>query len=470
MPHIPTFKSVTLRVITGASVTAAAVSTIAFGASGAAAASTTCPTGTSEGPNGAYCYVAFTDAAAAATWTVPADVTSIDILAIGGGGGGGDAAYSGAGGGGGGGAVKVFTNQPVATGDALTVTVGAGGAGGAQYSAGQNGAASSVVDGSKWTNSAAGGNAGYDGTGGATPDSNMDGGASGNGNLGGQGMSPSGYQLMGGGGAGAGGAGQSVPAANGHPSMSPADFATIVTTDGMTAGEGGVGLVPTGGLFGNETTAFAGGGGGGAITQIVNGEGYHETAGAGQNGGGTGGDANMTGIPHPNPATAATPNTGAGGGGASLVSSYDGSFISDPNQGSYVAASDGASGYVEIRFVPYVKPVVVVAAQHPSAKAYFGLDKTTLSPAAVTMLNAFVREVVKDKVTHVVIEGFADEQGALAHNEGLSKTRASVVAGFIRAALAKAGDHKVAVTESGKGVLKSGASYQLDRVVAITSK
>jgi len=45
-----------------------------------------------------------------------------------------------------------------------------------------------------------------------------------------------------------------------------------------------------------------------------------------------------------------------------------------------------------------------------------------------------------------------------------------VVAGFIRAALAKAGDHKVAVTESGKGVLKSGASYQLDRVVAITSK
>jgi outer membrane protein OmpA-like peptidoglycan-associated protein len=111
-----------------------------------------------------------------------------------------------------------------------------------------------------------------------------------------------------------------------------------------------------------------------------------------------------------------------------------------------------------------------VVKHHPSANVYFGLNKTTLSPAAVTMLNAYVREIVKNDVTTLTINGFADAQGGLAHNEWLSKTRASVVASFIRAALAKAGDHKVAVTASGKGVLKSSVSYQLDRVVAITSK
>ena len=59
------------------------------------------------------------------TWTVPAGVTSVDVLVVGGGGGG-----QGYGGGGGGGEVLEVANYAVTPGSSLPVTVGDGGAGG----------------------------------------------------------------------------------------------------------------------------------------------------------------------------------------------------------------------------------------------------------------------------------------------------------------------------------------------------
>ena len=59
------------------------------------------------------------------SWTAPAGVTSVSVVAIGGGGGGGGG-YHGAGGGGGGG-LAYTNNIPVTSGQAYTVVVGAGG-------------------------------------------------------------------------------------------------------------------------------------------------------------------------------------------------------------------------------------------------------------------------------------------------------------------------------------------------------
>ena len=69
--------------------------------------------------------VTFTGAGST-TWTVPADVTSIDLLVVAGGGPGGQ----GGGGGGGAGGLLYYQNQPVTPLDSQVVVVGAGGIGG----------------------------------------------------------------------------------------------------------------------------------------------------------------------------------------------------------------------------------------------------------------------------------------------------------------------------------------------------
>ena len=78
-------------------------------------------------------------------WTVPAGVTSVDVLAVGGGGGGG----AHVGGGGGGGGVNYSPNITVTPNESIPVTVGAGGAGATwsggtgTFTSGANGASSS---------------------------------------------------------------------------------------------------------------------------------------------------------------------------------------------------------------------------------------------------------------------------------------------------------------------------------------
>lgn len=80
-------------------------------------------------------------AGAACAYTVPAGVTSIDLLVVGGGGGGG----GNVGNGGGGGGITAATNVAVTSGQILTLIVGAGGAGSTTNGAGVAGAASSLT-------------------------------------------------------------------------------------------------------------------------------------------------------------------------------------------------------------------------------------------------------------------------------------------------------------------------------------
>lgn len=148
------------------------------------------------------------------TWTVPADVTSISVVAIGGGGGAkykGDAVannYSGGGGGGAGG-LSYQNNIAVTPGTTLTVRVGnfaglAGGGGSTDTTPASAGTGSSVYVGSTLVVNAAGGSGGWGkyygyiggagGGGGATGDTWYSGGAGGTGSAtsaggGGQGAS-----------------------------------------------------------------------------------------------------------------------------------------------------------------------------------------------------------------------------------------------------------------------------------------
>jgi prepilin-type N-terminal cleavage/methylation domain-containing protein len=187
------------------------------------------------------------------TWTVPAEVTSVDYLVVGGGGGGGGA-YNVAGGGGGGGGVKTGTGLAVS--GTVSVVVGAGGAGGLRYDSSGGGLSSFG------TVSSSGGGAG---------DFMYPGGTSGNGYSGG-----SGGGSVGGGGGGAGGVGSAC---------------------GVSCGTGGNGGP---GVFSSITGSYYGGGGGGGGAGCPGGSGGSGGGGAGANGYGGSGAV----------------NTGGGGGGA----------------------------------------------------------------------------------------------------------------------------------------------------------
>lgn len=77
--------------------------------------------------SGNYCLIAIkgpvVSSGESGTWTVPADVTEVDVLVVGGGGGGGNFA------GGGAGAMYEATGIPVTENTSYSITVGAGGAG-----------------------------------------------------------------------------------------------------------------------------------------------------------------------------------------------------------------------------------------------------------------------------------------------------------------------------------------------------
>jgi hypothetical protein len=219
--------------------------------------------------------IATVTAAPALTWTAPAGVNAVQVLAVGGGGAGGGTDGNAAGGGGGGGQVvnKLVT---VASGTVYPITVGWGG---------QAGTASSSIGGSGQTTAfgtlltalgggggggagAAGGNAGGNG-GGANGNATIGCGAGGGGGAGGVGGS-----------AHTVGTGAAVPGA-------PVGGGSWGGDAGSSASRGGVGGP---GLYG-----YGGGGGGGSTTASTG-------AGSGANGGG------RAGFP-------GNVNSGGGGGG-----------------------------------------------------------------------------------------------------------------------------------------------------------
>lgn len=232
------------------------------------------------------------------TFTVPAGVTSIDVLVVAGGGGGG----SRQGGGGGGGGVLVVPNRAVTPGEGLPVVIGVGGAGGTSGGLGTSGADSSFD-----SNVAVGGGGG----GGRTSDPNGAPGGSGGGGTanasntvpgdGGTGSNEQGYdggagntgpvQASGGGGGGGGAVGQTAP--GGGVSGGGGGGVTLSTL--------GFPEVPSG-----APSAVAGGGGGGSFDGVD--LGTPGTGGVG--GGGDGGN-----FPGTLPLAGAV-NTGGGGGGS----------------------------------------------------------------------------------------------------------------------------------------------------------
>jgi hypothetical protein len=244
----------------------------------------------------------------AATWTVPAGVTSVQIVATGGGGGGGGdgGGYFGGLGGNGGVVTAMLTVNP---GDTLNLFVGGGGGvggnGGSNYGGGAGGGGSANVNVNGGTSSqviagGGGGGAGAtnvacnggDGNGGNANCSRGvgyggSGGANGVGGIGGSDMSMQPAPAGGNGNGGAGGLG----GANGS------------TIPGGDAGDG-----TGGGSGGNASVNNAGGGGGG-----FGGGG----AGATGAGGGGGGSTGPTGVSFALAANGGT--SGAAGGDGSIV-------------------------------------------------------------------------------------------------------------------------------------------------------
>jgi len=227
------------------------------------------------------------------TWTVPADVTSIELLIVAGGGGGGSSSNR-AGGGGGGGGVIYKESMGVLPATPYTITVGAGGAGGAAFSgtsnSGMNGANSSFG----WT-TAKGGGGGGDGIVG------LNGGSGGGGSRqlgGGTGTLDQGYGggsgdktivgyyyfYFGGGGGGAGGA--------------------------STSNKGGIGVEKN---ISGANVVYSAGGSGGGQNANTNSTLLPPSPGGGAGGLGGGSGDNPSGPPAVG-GNATTPGSGGGGG------------------------------------------------------------------------------------------------------------------------------------------------------------
>lgn len=229
-------------------------------------------------------------------WTVPADVTSISIVAIGGGGGGGgggSGSYYKVGAGGGGGGLGYANNVAVTPGQTLSITVGGGGTGGGANTNGTNGGVSEVKNDLGQTLirvTGGGGGAGANGSSAAS------GGAGGNrvtatgggaGGAGGTAGSQSSYAGGGGGGGGysgsggAGGASSSNGAAGGGGGGGGGKGAQLGQYKG--GGGGGVGTYGQG-TGGAQQMTYSGGGNGGSGGS--NGTGEHAGAYGGGGGGG----------------------------------------------------------------------------------------------------------------------------------------------------------------------------------------
>ena len=230
------------------------------------------------------------------TFTVPANVRSIDIFCVGGGGGGTYTSGDWGGCGGGGGYTKTWKNISVSPGQAFTVTIGTGGVGGVGIPAHTDGGSTSVGN-----YSVAGGKKVSFGSRG--PSGGSGGGHSGWGRSGSDAL----FCVGGNGGS------------NGGNGSNDECRETYTTYDTFY---GGSGQGTTTAAF--ETgTVYAGGGGGGGSSRTAN-----STAGTGGSGGG--GNASVHG----------TANTGGGGGGGGRAS----------NTAFDQPAGNGGSGIAIIRW------------------------------------------------------------------------------------------------------------------------
>lgn len=244
------------------------------------------------------------------SWTVPAGVSRISVVAVGGGGGSGPYQGSGNGpgsSGGAGGALAYKNDWTVTPGQTVSITVGAGGQQSAGASPNNNGGASTVSYGGH-TLTAGGGQGGTGGstvtTAGGTPSGHDGGGSGGTGNSGGPDNGDDGTPGAGGGAGGYSGNGGNGGKANG--------------SSGGSAGSSGSGGGGGGGGGGNGTYEYSAGGGGVGLY--------------GQGANGSGGGSSTTGAPN---------RGGGGSGGSSSAVSTSGT---PPTGGNYGGGAGGAGG------------------------------------------------------------------------------------------------------------------------------
>jgi|GEM_PF-5309460 len=327
-----------------------AVLVVAGGGGGGGSGSTTAYVGGGGGGGGLIYRTNFTlpetyvvTYTSSGSWTVPENVSSVQVLVVGGGGGGGSGNnYTyGCGGGGGAGGLKYNSSVPVTPGETITITVGGGGAGGGAGGAnsGTNGSASSWAGGSGTITANGGGGGGY---------------AAANGREGGSGGAPGvrtsnnaspGWGTVGQGNKGGfsyqDGTASHNAAGGGGGNGSPGGNAASQVGGNGGAGSSYVGIF---GSIGGASGSFAGGGGGGCFKA--------STGGTGQAGGGNGGGEGGGCCGNGEPGGAATGSTGSGGGGG--VSG--GWSVSWNNKGG-----DGGSGIVAIKYSTSTMSVTVGA-------------------------------------------------------------------------------------------------------------
>ena len=283
------------------------------------------------------------------SWTVPAGVTSLAIVAVGGGGSGatGDGQGSRNGGSAGGGGLRYVNNVPVSPGDTLTVVVGSGGARRTSLNQnGINGGASYVqLSGSDLVRANGGGRGrttGYGSGGGGSIGTGLSGG----GGNGGSGYRKSGFEAGANGGGGAGG--YSGNGGNGAR-----------TNNNAGAGSGGGGGGGTSYVAGNGNTFRIGGGGGvgvygegssgGGGTGTIHGT-YGRAGSGGSNGssggyfgngGGYGGGGSTPADDYPSNGGS---HSGSGGNGAVRIIWGDGRSFPSTNV-DLASSTDGETTY-----------------------------------------------------------------------------------------------------------------------------
>jgi hypothetical protein len=277
------------------------------------------------------------------TWTVPADLTSIELFVVGGGGGGGGGLFElGAGGGGGGGQVIQTTGQ-VTPGEVLTVMVGQGGSAGrggqaiiglADPTVGMQPAGSggiSSVTGTSIELSAAGGHPGGNGTNAAGELTySGQGGSSGSGNAGG-----SQNWDGGGGGAGQGGSGNAG-----------------IDISGL-GGDGGAGGAGVSSSFSGAAQWYAAGGGGGGSYADNRSLGTGGLGGSGVGGNGNKNNGSSAVGLLPTSGVANSGSGGGGGGGVPISSTWHGTPgwpVESGDSRERANGAAGASGVVIIRY------------------------------------------------------------------------------------------------------------------------
>ena len=246
----------------------------------------------------------------AGTWTVPAGVTHVQVVAVGGGGGGSGAA-------GGAGATVTVNAYAVTPGASMAYVVGGGGGSGDGYVGGGGGSSTNLgPNGSAPTLVAGGGGAAGFRTGGGSACAA----ASGLGGVGGDGYGGSGGGSGGGGGGGgSGGSGSGGSGGSGGGSGSGGNGGSVNSGGGGYGGSGSGSSTGASGSGGSSGSGVGGGGGGG----YGGGGGGGGGGGSSVGGGGAGGSLwpGMTGTT-PNDTTCMT----SGNGGANWTAGTNGSL------------------------------------------------------------------------------------------------------------------------------------------------